>query len=289
MPPTTTVRLKGQACLDFWNGLKKEEKTGEVLVADFEKGLLTQFGKHAEDWAIHLLVTFAVLEKPKLTVRVDEFDNFVRRFLPFEDCVTVAASTLLDQSTRSFYPWFHAFAKSEFASTDEKQFYIRLSGNSKPSPGQGESQVIPAHCLVLHYKNVKAGKANVAVRLISRQKVEGRYQYQPSSDDRGYDRFADLVKLRMTEPGYTPLASPIQGVTAATSKEAAAGMYHSALTITEKGEGKDATKPKCEYEKCTSPAVFLCEPCDIRYCEPCSKKDHSHGARVSHKFERLEE
>jgi len=285
MPPKQAIRLKGQDCLDFWTGLCKEEK--EVGVTALEQALVRQFG--AEEWAVKLIVNFAINDKAgKATISAEEFDNFVRRFLPFKECVPLAINALIDKSTKFFYPWFHGFLKTDFPPNAEKQFYVRLSTNTQAAQGE---DLIPAHCLVLHYKKVQADKANVAVRLITRHKIEGKYQYQPSSDDRGYDSFAELIKLRMTDQGFTALPSglaPSGGAkpVAAPPPKAATGpdphgMYHSQLTVSEAQKEQNATVLKCD--QCSAPATLWCAECGIQYCEADKQKDHAKGNRVSHK------
>jgi len=290
MPAKTTIRLKGQACLDFWTALCKEEKS-EVSTQDLETALKSRF-KSVEEWESKLITGSAITEKPgKPTVSVEEFDHFVRRFLPFEDCVKVACDALIDKSTRWFYPWFHGFNKAEFPALPEKQFYLRLSTNTQPSQGQGEAQIIPAHCLVMHYKKVKAGKVNVAVRLITRTKSDGRYQFQPSCDERCYDTFSELIKVRMLEQGYAALPSGLQPAGGAKQLPAAAatGMYHSQLSIDDlKGKDpKETSAPavsvsKCSDDNCSTQAALWCEECALYFCDPCGKKDHAKGTRVNH-------
>jgi len=298
MPPKQSIRLKSQACLDFWTALCCKEEKSEVPVADFEAAMKKLFPS-VEDWALKLIIAHAITEKPgKPTVSVEEFDHFVRRFLPWEECLTVALTALIDKQTKFFFPWFHGFQKPEFPPNDVKQFYVRLSTNTQPNQAQdGEKDIIPAHCLVLHYKKLKNGKANVAVRLINRQKADGRYQFRRSSDDRCYDNFAELVKVRMTDEGYAAFPSGIQpGVptTAVAPQPAVANpgmMYHSQLTIEEKPlEKKDAAPgaaapTKCAGDNCTNPAKNWCKDCELAYCgDACFGKDHSKGTLVKHKL-----
>jgi hypothetical protein len=290
MPPKTTIRLKGQACLDFWTALCREEKS-EVPTAELEVALMKRFaGAGIEEWAMKLITSYAMTEKPgKPTVSVEEFDHFVRRFLPFEECVPVAVNALLNKATKWFYPWFHGFNKPDFPGAAEKQFYVRLSTNTQPSQGDA-AEIIPAHCLVLHYKKVKAGKVNVAVRLINRQKDQNRYQFRPSADERFYDSFQELIKVRMVDQGYAALPSTITplGGAAPPAGHSDMGMYHSQLSIDDL-KGKDpkdaaAPTPKCSNDECATPAALWCEEDGLYYCEPCGKKDHSKGNRAQHKL-----
>jgi len=271
--------------------LCKEEKS-EVNTADLEVALMKRFSG-VEEWALKLITAYAMTEKPgKPTVSVEEFDHFVRRFLPFEESVFVAVNALLDKNTRWFYPWFHGFNKPDFPPAAEKQFYVRLSTNTQPSQGDA-AEIIPAHCLVLHYKKVKAGKVNVAVRLINRQKDQNRYQFRPSADERFYDTFQELIKVRMLDQGYAALPSTIQPIGGALKPppgHSDMGMYHSQLSIDDL-KGKDpkdtaaaATAPKCSGDECQSPAALWCEEDGLYYCDPCGKKDHAKGNRANHKL-----
>jgi len=293
MPPKTTIRLKGQACLDFWTSLCKEEKS-EVGTPELELALMKKF-PGTEPWALKLITSFAMTEKPgKPTVSVEEFDHFVRRFLPFEECVSVAIAALIDKNTQWFYPWFHGFIKSDFPGAAEKQFYVRLSTNTLASPGDA-AEIIPAHCLVLHYKKVKAGKVNVAVRLINRQKEGTKYQFRPSADERSYDTFQELIKVRMLDQGYAALQSQIQplGGPMKPAPAAATGMYHSQLSIDDV-KGKDpkeaaAPVPKCSNDDCGTPAAYWCDDDALYFCEACSAKDHSKGNRAKHRVVKASE
>jgi len=202
----------------------------------------------------------------------------------------LAIASLIDPKTRWFYTWFHGYLKPEFSANGGNQFFVRLSTNTQPTHGE-KQDLIPAHCLVLHYNREKDSKMSLAVRLINRKKNESKYQFQQSSDDNFYDSFPELINRRMIDQGYVGLVSPLKPpaiIGAATPS----GMYHSNITINE-AEAK-ATGPssppkvsKVVLCDCQKGADTWCGECLMAYCEPCSKKDHSKGARINHKLGKL--
>lgn len=292
--PPPVVRLKGQACLDFWNAICPAGST-EVSSTTLEAKLTSYFPK-SDPYFVKLIVGYVILEftpgKPtKPSIAVDEFDRFVRRFLPFEDCVPLSIASLIDKNTRWFYPWFHGYLKPDFAPNGGNQFFVRLSTNMQPTHGD-KQDLIPAHCLVLHYNREKDSKMSLAVRLINRKKTDTKYQFQQSSDDNFYDSFPELIKARMIDQGYLGLPSPLKPPSIAMASGAAAnnpGMYHSQISIEAdaKAAGPQTKASKTVLCECQAGADTWCGECGMAYCEACAKKDHSKGTRVNHKLSRL--
>jgi len=203
----------------------------------------------------------------------------------------LAIVSLIDKNTRWFYPWFHGYLKPDFAANGGNQFFVRLSTNMQPTHGE-KQDLIPAHCLVLHYNREKDNKMSLAVRLINRKKNEAKYQFQQSSDENFYDSFLELIKARMIDQAYVGLVSPLKPPTMPSGAAHNTGMYHSQISI--EADAKATESPTLQQKAsktvlcdCQKGADTWCGECGMAYCESCAKKDHVKGARVNHKLSKL--
>lgn len=197
-------RLKGQACLKFWYDLCDQEEKRDVPTHRLEAALAIQFPS-VEKNELELIVNHVILHGRKSSVSIEEFDNFVRKFLPFEDSVKLAVESLIDPQTQAFFPWFHGFEKTEFAASSTPSFFLRLSANTRPF-----HDIIPARCLVEN--SICPPEARVIVHHITRVKNNGKYCFHSSHPPMFFDSLSQFIATRKAQ-NYAILPSPNRGWT----------------------------------------------------------------------------
>lgn len=217
------IRLKGIACLQFWQSVCGEDQR-EVLTQRLEGALCAYFTK-IERYAIVLILNHVICSNNRRShVSIEEFDHFVRKFLPFEECMKVAVEALIDPQAKDFFVWFHGYAKPGFSSlsltpttatpsltsspstaaaaattplpgdaTSQPAFYVRLSTNT-----QLFHDIIPARCLVEH-SVCGSDRAKLSVQHISRTKHNGKYVFTTCHPTIIYETFYHYIATKKAQ------------------------------------------------------------------------------------------